>query len=71
MDQSFSAFYTGDLEKVYAVRLEWEDVVPVLYEIITLENAGDVFEKNLNDAQRELGCSGSGSGKSAGGRYSG
>lgn len=54
LDQSFSAFYTGDLEKVYAVRLEWEDVVPVLYEIITLENAGDVFEKNLNDAQREL-----------------
>lgn len=54
LDRSFSAFYTGDLENVYAVKLEWQDAVPIIYEIITLENEGNVLEKNLNDAKEDL-----------------
>ena len=54
LDQSFSAFYTADLENIYAVKLEWEDVAPILYEIITLENPGDVLEKSIAAANKEL-----------------
>lgn len=54
LDRSFSAFYTKDLEHVYAVKLEWENVTPILYEIITLENPGDVLEKNRADAEKDM-----------------
>jgi len=54
LDRSFSAFYTKNLEHVYAVKLEWENVTPILYEIITLENPGDVLEKNLADAEKDM-----------------
>lgn len=54
LDRSFSAFYTADLGNVYDVKLEWKDTAPVIYEIIALENPGDVLEKNLADANKDL-----------------
>lgn len=54
LDKSFSAFYTAELDHVYDVKLEWKDTAPVIYEIITLENPGDLLEKNLAEAKKEL-----------------
>ncbi|MGN0359624.1 MAG: beta-N-acetylglucosaminidase domain-containing protein [Hominisplanchenecus sp.] len=54
LDKSFSSFYTGDLDQVYAIKLEWQDVTPVIYEIITLKNVGDMLEKALEEVQQKL-----------------
>lgn len=54
LDRSFSAFYTQNLENVYAIKIEWKDVIPAIYEIITLQEPGDVLEKNLADVNRDL-----------------
>ena len=54
MNRSYSAFYTADLDQVLAVKLEWKDTAPVVYEIITLKNPGDVLEKNYADGQRDV-----------------
>ncbi len=54
LNESFTAFYTADLENVYDVKLEWEDIVPTIYEIITLVQPGDVLDKNIKDAQIKL-----------------
>lgn len=45
LDKSFSSFYTEDLENVYALKVEWENTVPVIYEIITLTDSGDFIEQ--------------------------
>jgi hypothetical protein len=54
LDRSYTAFYTADLENVYDIKLEWDGVVPTIYEIITLKNAGDVLESNIQAAQKQL-----------------
>lgn len=54
LDKSFSAFYTGDLEHVYAVKLEWKDTAPILYEIITLEDPGDLLDQKLEELRETL-----------------
>ena len=58
LDESYSAFYVKDLENVYAVKLEWKDVVPTIYEIITLEDTygdmADFLEKEVQKAKAEL-----------------
>lgn len=52
LDESYSAFYTADLENVYDIKIEWTDVPPMIYEIITLSDPGDVLESNIKNAQR-------------------
>lgn len=52
--RSFSSFYTGYYENVYDVKLEWENVIPVIYEIITLQNPDNVLDRNLQDAQNQV-----------------
>lgn len=52
--RSFSSFYTGYYENVYDVKLEWNNVIPVIYEIITLQNPGDVLDRNVQDAQNQV-----------------
>jgi hyaluronoglucosaminidase/hexosaminidase len=54
LDRSYNVFCTANLEHVYAVKIAWSDVVPTIYEIITQKAAGDVLEKNLTDAQKDL-----------------
>lgn len=44
MDAGYSSFYTQNLDHVYAVKLEWTDTVPVIYEIITLTDPGTLAE---------------------------
>ena len=51
LDRSYAAFYTADLENVYDIKLEWDGVVPVIYEVITLRDPGDVLEANIQEAQ--------------------
>lgn len=52
---SYSAFYTKDLPNVYAVKLEWDGVVPTIYEIIALQDPGDdmtdFLEKDIQKAR--------------------
>ncbi len=54
LNESFSAFYTADLENVYDIKIEWDGVVPTIYEIITMVDPGDVLDKNIEDAKRRL-----------------
>ena len=56
--ESYSAFYVKDLEDIYAIKLEWKNVVPMIYEIIVLENTGadmaDFLEKDVQKVKTEL-----------------
>ncbi len=58
LDRSFSAFYTKDLEHIDAIKLEWSNVVPVISEIFTLKEPGDVLEQNETDARNDLSKAG-------------
>lgn len=58
LEDSYSAFYVGDLDNIYAVKIEWKNVIPTIYEIITLQESGadmaDFLEKNIEKAKAEL-----------------
>ena len=58
LHEAYTAFYVGDLENVYAIKLEWENVVPTIYEIITLQASGEdlaeFMDKNIASVQTEL-----------------
>lgn len=54
LSESYSAFYTADLENLYDIKIEWDGVVPTIYEIITMTDPGDVLDKNIEDAKRQL-----------------
>ncbi len=54
--RSFSCFDTSDMENIFEIKIEWENTVPVIYEIIMLENNSSVsqtLERNQADAQRQ------------------
>lgn len=50
LDKSYSSFYTEVFDDVYAVKVEWENTVPVIYEIITLTDPGNDFQENIEKA---------------------
>lgn len=52
--RSFSSFYVKDLENIYAVKVEWKNTIPLIYEIIPVAEAGDVLEKNITEAQSQF-----------------
>lgn len=58
LSRSYSGFYTGHLENVYALKLEWENVAPTIYEIITLEDEGkdivDFMDDNIENVRKDL-----------------
>ena len=55
MDKSLSSFDTTDLEAVYAVKIEWEGIKPVLYEIsIQLGPKLSAAEESFKAADREI-----------------
>ncbi len=50
LDKSSSAFCTKQFENVYAVKLEWQETVPTIYEIITLKKVGDLADQFFEEA---------------------
>lgn len=52
--KSFTSFYTADIERVYAVKIEWENVIPMIYEIITFNEADYILDQNLENAQLQV-----------------
>lgn len=48
--KSYNSVYTEDLERVYAVKIEWKDVIPMIYEIIPFSNSDGLLKKNVEEA---------------------
>lgn len=54
LDRAYSAIYTKDYADIVAVKIEWEDVVPTIYEIISMSEPGSVLDDNIAETEKDL-----------------
>lgn len=54
LDKSLTSFLTVDTENVYEIKLEWGNVTPVIYEIVTLQYAKDYHKDQIEAARKEV-----------------